>query len=128
VLVLVTRRRWLLLFACTGIAHADTRNLDLEMFDPTPATTSPMFQLQSADVGREGDWSAFALATYANQPLVLVTAPNDNVAVADRMTLALGGAFAFGDAELGCTCRIAGGDNLTSPTMFGEPPKRHRAR
>jgi hypothetical protein len=134
VLVLV-RRRWALVAAVVlclvAAARADTRNLDLAIFDPTPTTTSPTFQLQSADVGREGDWSATALATYANEPLVLVTAPNDNVAIADRMTLALGGAFAFGDRfEIGLhmPLYVQSGENLNSATMFGEPPASGTAR
>jgi len=124
--MLVFRRRRLAaaLVLVSASAQAEPRDLDLAIFDPTPATSASWFQLQSAQVGREGDWAASALVSYANDPLVLRTTPNDNVTIADRMTFELGGAFAFGDHfEIGLRCPlyVQSGENLSSPTMFGEP-------
>lgn len=124
VLWLVRRRRVALVIAMTTAAQADTRNLDLSLFDPTPSTNASWFQLQSADVGHEGDWAVTALASYLNNPLVLRATPNDNVSVQDRMMFELGGAFAFGDrfeAGLRFPLYVQSGENLNSPTMFGEP-------
>ncbi|HEX7702192.1 MAG TPA: hypothetical protein VF403_15750, partial [Kofleriaceae bacterium] len=125
--LLVLRRRRatiLILVLPTAAAHADTRNLDLSIFDPTPSTSAAWFQMQGADVGREGDWAASALVSYANDPLVLRTTPNDNVAIQDRTMFELGGAFAFGDRfEVGLRfpLYLQSGENLNSTTMFGEP-------
>jgi hypothetical protein len=123
-LVLRRRRAAILILASTAAAHADTRNLDLSIFNPTPSTGAAWFQLQDPDVGREGDWAASALVSYANDPLVLRTAPNDNVAIQDRTMFELGGAFAFGDRfEVGLRfpLYLQSGENLNSTTMFGEP-------
>src|SRR5206468_2701962 len=51
------RRRRLVLAAALvgGTASADTRDLDLAIFHPTPSTTGSDFQLQSASVGARGD-------------------------------------------------------------------------
>ncbi|MFT3693290.1 MAG: MYXO-CTERM sorting domain-containing protein [Kofleriaceae bacterium] len=124
VLWIVGRRRVAIVIALAGAAHADTRNLDLSLFDPTPSTNASWFQLQSADVGHEGDWAVTALASYLDDPLVLRSTPNDNVSVQDRMMFELGGAFAFGDrfeAGLRFPLYVQSGENLNSPTMFGEP-------
>ncbi|MEO6771771.1 MAG: choice-of-anchor D domain-containing protein [Kofleriaceae bacterium] len=107
-----------------GAAHANPRDLDLSVFDPTPATSATWFQLQSAEVGSDGDWALFALASYANQPLILRASPNDSIAIRDRMMFELGGAFAFGDRfEIGVRVPLywQSGEDLASPTMFGEP-------
>jgi hypothetical protein len=127
VLLLLVRRKRLALcvLAITATsAQADPRDLDLSVFDPTPATTASWFQLQSADVGHEGDWAISALASYANEPLILRASPNDNIAIQDRMMFELGGAFAFGDRfEIGVRMPLylQTGENLASSTMFGEP-------
>ncbi|MEO8550854.1 MAG: choice-of-anchor D domain-containing protein [Kofleriaceae bacterium] len=123
-LVLRRRRLAIAVVLASASAHAEPRDLDLAIFDPTPATSASWFQLQSAQVGREGDWAASALVSYASDPLVLRTSPNDNVTIADRMMLELGGAYAFGDHfEIGLRCPLylQSGENLTSPTTFGEP-------
>ncbi|CAN5381617.1 hypothetical protein BH11MYX1_BH11MYX1_17260 [soil metagenome] len=127
VLLFALRRHRLAVAGALAIAattSAETRNLDLAIFDPTPSTTASWFQLQSAEVGNEGDWAASALVSYANDPLTLRTPPNDNVAIADRMMFQLGGAFAFGDrfeAGLKFPLYLQSGENLNSATMFGEP-------
>ncbi|MEO8842328.1 MAG: choice-of-anchor D domain-containing protein, partial [Kofleriaceae bacterium] len=124
-LLVMRRRRVVLLVVATATAaHADTRNLDLSIFDPTPSTGAAWFQVQDADVGREGDWAASALVSYASDPLVLRTTPNDNVAIQDRTMFELGGAFAFGDrfeAAIRFPLYLQSGENLNSTTMFGEP-------
>lgn len=110
---------------CAGTARADTRDLDIAVFDPTPSTSGFGFALPSPDVGRNGAWTAQALVSHAYNPLVLVADPNDNVSIANRTALVLGGAFAFaGRFELGASLPlyIQSGENLSSPTMFGERP------
>ena len=127
VMLFALRRRRLAVFgalAFAATAAADTRNLDLAIFDPTPATVASWFHLQSAEVGNEGDWAASALVSYASDPLTLHTSVNNNVAIADRMMLQVGGAFAFGDrfeAGLKFPLYLQSGENLNSSTMFGEP-------
>ncbi len=126
VLFALRRRRTaaIAIVASAATASADTRNLDLSIFDPTPSTSASWFQLQSAEVGRENDWAASALVSYANDPLTLATAPNDNIAIADRMMFQVGGAYAFGDrfeAALSFPLYLQSGENLNSSTMFGEP-------
>ncbi len=111
------------MLASAASASANPRDLDLAIFDPTPATDSSWFQLQGGDVGHDGDWAASALASYASRPLVLRTTTNDNVSIQDRMLFELGGAFAFGDRfELGLRAPlyVQSGENLSSATMFGE--------
>ncbi|MEO8840141.1 MAG: hypothetical protein ABI591_14420, partial [Kofleriaceae bacterium] len=123
-LLVLRRRRVAILMVVATTAHADTRNLDLSIFDPTPSTSATWFALQDAEVGREGDWAMSALVSYANDPLVLRTTPNDNVAIKHRTMFELGGAFAFGDrfeAALRFPLYVQTGENLNSPTMFGEP-------
>ena len=125
--VLLAMRRRRIAIACLGFvatAHADTRNLDVGVFDPTPATTVGTLQVQTAEVGNEGDWAASALLSYASDPLVLDTSQNENISIQDRATLVLGGAFAFGDRfEAGARIPLylQSGENLNSTTMFGEP-------
>lgn len=106
-------------------AHADTRDLDIAIFDPTPSTTGAGFQLQSPDVGSNGAWAARAILSYAHEPLILSAAPNDNTLIQHRVIFELGGAYAFADRfEVGAhmPLYVQSGENLTSPTMFGEPP------
>jgi uncharacterized protein (TIGR03382 family) len=123
-LLLLRRRRWLVGLVAASTAHADTRNLDLSIFDPTPSTNATWFQMQSAEVGDEGEWSASGLVSYENQPLVLHTTQNDNIAIDNRTMFELGGAFAFGDrfeAALRFPLYLQTGENLNSAAMFGEP-------
>ena len=127
VMLFALRRRRLAIVGALAIAatsSAETRNLDLAIFDPTPSTAAAWFHLQGAEVGNEGDWAASALVSYAKDPLTLRTTPNDNIAIADRMMFQVGGAFAFGDrfeAGLKFPLYLQSGENLNSSTMFGEP-------
>lgn len=106
-LVLARRSRGLLALAMTLVgldaAHAEqTRNVSLTLFDPTPATdVGTTFHLQSAEVADKGSFGVMALVTYANQPLLLHTAQNDDAAVENRTTFELGLAYAFSAFELG---------------------------
>jgi len=114
----------LALGAIAATASAETRNLDLAIFDPTPATSASWFQLHSAEVGNDGDWAASALVSYASDPLTLQTTANNDIAIADRMLFQVGGALAFGDrfeAGLKFPLYLQSGENLNSSTMFGEP-------
>ena len=134
VLVLVLARRRKVVLACCAlvtVAHADTRNLDLGVFDPTPSTTNRTFQLQDATVGQEGQWRASALMSFASDPLVLDTSPNSNVSIQDRATFVLGAVYAFGDRFEGgasLPLYLQSGQNLNSPLMFGEPAASGGAR
>ena len=125
VLVLLRRRRLAIAaLAVSASAHADTRDLDLSVFDPTPQTTAAWFQLQSANVGGEGDYALSAIASYADKPLILRSTTGDNVSIQDRMMFELGGAVAFGERfELGVRMPLylQSGENVASSTMFGEP-------
>ncbi|HTL33738.1 MAG TPA: choice-of-anchor D domain-containing protein, partial [Kofleriaceae bacterium] len=77
-------------------AHAETRNLDTALFDPTPQTHVTGLQSSSADVGKDGDYAVSALLTYADNVLVLGTSQNNYNAVDNREVLVVGGAYAFG--------------------------------
>jgi len=126
-LLLVIRRKRTAIAAIAmtaGAAQANPRDLDLSVFDPTPQTKATWFQLQSANVGSEGDYAISALASYADQPLTLRSSTGDNVSIQDRMMFELGGAFAFGDHfEIGLRMPLylQSGENVASSTMFGEP-------
>jgi outer membrane protein OmpA-like peptidoglycan-associated protein len=77
-------------------ASADpTRNIDLETFNPTPATTTETFQLQTPMVGNRGDWMVGAFYSYATNPLQLDGAGMTDRPVTTRSTIELGGAYAF---------------------------------
>ena len=127
VALLVLRRKRLAIVGCALVAataHADTRNLQLGVFDPIPSTTNRTFQVQDATVGHDGDWVVSALVSYANDPLVLDTTQNQNISIQNRETLVLGGAYAFGDrfeAGLRIPLYFQSGENLNSLSMFGEP-------
>ena len=102
-----------------GPARADqTRNVSLALFDPTPtASTEATFQLQGASVAEPGSLGVFALVSYANKPLVLRTAQNDDAAVENRTTLELGGAYAFGAFEVGLRMPLYLQSGAAVPTM-----------
>ena len=125
--LLVRRKRWALLVV-PAVASADPpRNIDLSVFDPTPATAGTGFQLVTPGIGEPGDLVASALLTYANHPLVLSTPQADDVAIANRMTLVLGGAYAVSDRlELGAhmPLMIQNGE-VTDPTMAAGTPAIH---
>jgi outer membrane protein OmpA-like peptidoglycan-associated protein len=118
------------LFATT--AHAEdqeNRNVSLSMFDPTPSTsTATTFQLQSADVGESGSFGLLTLASYANKPLLLHTSQNDDAAVENRTTLALGAVYSFGAVEVGARMPFYVQSGAAVPTaqerleMFGVAP------
>jgi uncharacterized protein (TIGR03382 family) len=105
-------------------ARAD--NVTLSTFDPTPATTTTGFHLQSADVGGDGEWAAFALLSHASDPLVLGVFVNDRMVNVDRVVgrstmIELGGAYAFLQAfEVGARMPLymQGGDPLGDPSMM----------
>ncbi len=86
------------LVALAPAAHAD--NVVLSVFDPTPATTGTNFQLQSPEVGQDGDWVLTANLSHATNPLVVDAIfngmlLNDDRVVARSTRLELGGAYAF---------------------------------
>ncbi|MDB4955718.1 MAG: putative internalin [Myxococcales bacterium] len=74
-----------------------TRNIDLTVFDPTPTTSGSSLQLQTADVGANGEYAATAFASYASGPLVLGTVASDAGVVRNRTMMSIGGAYAFLD-------------------------------
>ena len=123
--LLVLRRRRLALLVAPAIASADPpRNLDISVFDPTPTTAGTGFQLLSPDIGQPGDLVASALLTYANHPLVLVSPQAEDVAIANRMTLVVGGAYAVNERlELGAhlPLMIQNGE-VVDPTMAAGTP------
>ncbi len=99
-LLLLRRRRTgmavLVLVLVPAASRAEpTRNIDLTVFDPTPTTSGSSFQLQNADVGKNGEYVATALASYASGPLVLGTLDTTDSVVRNRTMMTLGGAYAF---------------------------------
>jgi large repetitive protein len=124
VLTLRRHRRVLAIALVAGSAHADTRDLDLAIFDPAPTTAAPTFAIPTADVGADGAWIIGANATLATDPIVLTAPTNTNVTMRDRTTLSLGGAFAFGnmfEVSAHVPLYLQSGQDLSSATMFGEP-------
>lgn len=123
--LLVARKRRLLglLGVFGGVAHAETRNLDTMLFDPTPATHKSAFHTQTADVGKSGEYAVSALLSYVDDPLVLDTSQNDYRAVGTRTQLSLGAAFAFGgkfEAGVRMPFYFQSGDGTVDPhEMFG---------
>lgn len=70
-------------------------DLDLSLFNPTPATTGNGFQVQPASVGDNGQFAAAATVSYATNPLVLKFAGSEHMAITQRTTIELGAAYAF---------------------------------
>lgn len=134
VLLLVRRRRRVLVTAvllAPTVASAEPRNLDVSIFDPTPSTAGTSFQLVTPGIGATGDVTASALVTYAAHPLVLASAQADDVAIANRMTLMLGGAWAVTDrVELGAHLPlfVQSGDALDPQMAAGTPELRSDGR
>ncbi|HEY5937813.1 MAG TPA: choice-of-anchor D domain-containing protein, partial [Kofleriaceae bacterium] len=137
---LVLRRRRAVLATLAVIAiplAARADDLVLSVFDPTPATTAHTFQLQSPEVGNDGDWAATAVFSLATKPLVLDafsngTLQNDAIVV-DRSTLIeLGGAYAFMNRfEAGARMPLYsqnGEARIDSPTEFSTDPASGTAR
>nr|MDQ3369106.1 OmpA family protein [Myxococcota bacterium] len=99
-------------------------NILLSVFDPTPATTSHGFQLQSPEVGKHGDWVGTAVFSYAADPLLHLASEGGQHGVITSSTLVeLGGAVAMlGRFELGARMPIyaqdgeARGDRLMEYT------------
>jgi outer membrane protein OmpA-like peptidoglycan-associated protein len=118
-------------FAAAGLlaaasAHADTptRNIELTVFNPTPSTSGSTFQVQNADVGKNGDLVIGTWLSYANNPLVLGTVQNDDPVVRHHTMISLGGAYAFGDRfEAGALMPlyVQSGEPVVPPTP-GEAP------
>src|SRR6185369_7171975 len=97
-------------------SHADgpTRNIELTVFNPTPTTSGSSFQVQNADVGKNGDLVIGTWLSYANNPLVLGTVQNDDPVVRHHTMISLGGAYAFGD-------RFEAGALMPLYVQSGEP-------
>jgi large repetitive protein len=96
-------------------SHAEpTRNIELTVFDPTPTTVGNTFQVQSPEVGHDGDLVISSWASYAYDPLVLGTIQNDDPVVRHRTMLVLGGAYAFGG-------RFEAGARMPFYVQSGEP-------
>ncbi len=124
--ILIGRRRRAIAIVIftAGTADAQTRDLDLSIFDPMPTTAAPSFAIPTATIGPDGSWIVDGLVTFASDPLVLSAPTNDNVTLRDRTTLALGGAFAFGavfEVAAHVPRNVPSGQDLSSATMFGEP-------
>lgn len=109
-------------------AQSTGRNLDLNVFEPTPQTVGTTFQVQHADIGPDGAWAASALLTYANNALVLDTSQNDDAAIKNRTVLQVGGSYVFsGRFEAGATVPVLlqSGDPAGNPNTnmrFGIEP------
>ena len=85
------------------------------MFDPTPSTVSKSIQLQTADVGQDGDLVISSWVSYANSPLVLGTNVVDvDHIVRHRTMFELGGAYAFGG-------KFEAGARMPFYTQSGDP-------
>ncbi len=129
--LLLARRRVLVLLLAPAAASAEPRNLDVSIFDPTPSTVGTSFQLVTPGIGTAGDVTASALVTYAAHPLVLASAQADDVAIANRATLVLGGAWAVTErVELGAHLPlfVQNGDSLDPQMAAGTPAVRSDGR
>ncbi len=122
-------------FAIAPTAHAE--NVALSVFDPTPATTGTGFQLQSPEVGKDGDWVVSAIISHATNPLVIDAIfegkfINDDRVVERSTLLELGGAYAFlGRFEAGARMPIYAQDGqafVDSKTMYSTTPVSGTAR
>jgi uncharacterized protein (TIGR03382 family) len=82
--------------ALASVAAADsTSNIDLALFDPTPTTVGTTMQVQTADVGANGDWVASALVSNSTDPLVLHYQGETHSTISRRTMIEIGGAYAF---------------------------------
>jgi hypothetical protein len=89
------------MFVLAPVAHAQstaqTFDLDLSLFDPTPSTTSTTMQVQSAAVGKNGEWVLGALIANATNPLVIRYDDAEHMSITRRTMIEIGGAYAFLD-------------------------------
>ncbi|TMQ17679.1 MAG: PEGA domain-containing protein, partial [Deltaproteobacteria bacterium] len=76
-------------------ARAD--DIGLSVFEPTPATTSTGFALQTPEVGASGSWGASAVASYASNLLLLHGGIEPSTPVARSTLIQLGAAYALLD-------------------------------
>lgn len=134
--LVVARRRRAAVIAATlavpALAQADdpSSNIALTVFDPTPQTSGSTFQLQTTDVGKDGDLVISLFGSYASNPLVLGTVQGDDSVVRHRTMVSLGGAYAFGgrfEAGAHMPLYLQSGQDL-APGMFGVPPASGTAR
>jgi outer membrane protein OmpA-like peptidoglycan-associated protein len=107
VLLIVLRRRAaavaVLAVAATA-AQADD-NIVLSVFEPTPATSTDGFQLQSAMVGKHGEFVLGAVYSYASDPLLhIASSGGEHGVITGSSLLDVGVAIALLDSfELGAT-------------------------
>ena len=144
-LVAMRRRRAIAIVVLALPLAVRADNVDLSVFHPTPATTSDGFQVQSADVGANGDWVAAAVVSLATDPLVFTAYDrhvnpdgsvtlvpiNDDHAVHRRTQYDLGLAYAFlGRFEAGARMPLytQTGETITDSMQFGSPPASGTAR
>ena len=95
---LLRRRAALLALLIPAVAAAD--DVDATIFAPTPQTAGHGFHVQTADVGRAGDYAVEAVVSYAANPLVIDSIANGMTIGTDRVIkqrtlFDLGVAFAF---------------------------------
>ena len=78
-----------------ALAHGQSAELDLSLFNPTPSTVGTTIQLQPAGVGTSGSLATMAVASYATNPLILNLGSTEHLTITQRSTLELGVAYAF---------------------------------
>ncbi len=78
-----------------ALAHGQSAELDLSLFNPTPSTVGTTIQLQPAGVGASGSLATMAVASYATNPLILNLGSTEHLTITQRSTLELGVAYAF---------------------------------
>ena len=83
--------------AIASAQSAQTFDLDLSLFDPTPSTTNTTLQVQSAAVGANGEWVAGATVANATNPLVIRYGDQEHMSISRRTMIEVGGAYAFLD-------------------------------
>ncbi len=106
-------------------AAARADNIVLSIFDPTPSTTTAGFQVASPEVGKDGDWVASAVGSFATDQFVHTAYVeggellNSAAAVKQSSLVLLGGAYALkGKFEVGARMALyqqqgdAAGDRL----------------
>ncbi len=86
-----------LLVAPRAFADGSPGDLDVGVFNPTPATTVGGFQLVSPEVGANGDWVAGGVVSYASNPLVAQSELGTAKLIGQRTMFDIGGAYAFLD-------------------------------
>ncbi len=96
--VTLRRRAVLVMLAIPTAAHAD--DVDLTIFAPTPQIAGNAFHVQSAEVGKSGDYVIQTVVSYASNPLVIDATQGGMAVSSDRVVkqstlFDLGAAFAF---------------------------------